>query len=267
MMPLAKSNPQIQRLRRLMGRRSSRYEEGVFVLESPKNLDEALDAAWPIECIYVLEGADHTVLYRAADEGIPIVLIDQGALDSVSDTVSPQPILATARLIGSALDALREPLQAGGFVIVGVEIQDPGNVGTMIRTAEAAGACGILFTKGSADVTNPKVVRSAAGSLFHLPIVVDVDPLALISQLHEWGAASWASAILGDGVVPYDQADLTGGCALLMGNEANGISSEVAASCSRSITIPMSGNTESLNVAIATGVFAFEAARQRRLLG
>ena len=129
MMPLTKSNPQIQRLRRLMGRRSSRLEESVFVLESPKTLDEALDASWPIECIYVLEGADHPVLYRAADAGIPIVFIDRGALDSVSDTVSPQSILATARLIGSAVGALREPLQAGGFVIVGVEIQDPDELG------------------------------------------------------------------------------------------------------------------------------------------
>ena len=264
MMPLTKSNPQIQRLRRLMGRRSSRLEEGMFVLESPKTLDEALDASWPIECIYVLDGADHPVLYRAADAGIPIVLIDQGALDSVSDTVTPQPILATARLIGSALEALRVPLQAGGFVIVGVEIQDPGNVGTMIRTAEAAGACGIVFTKGSADVTNPKVVRSAAGSLFHLHVVVDVDSHALLAQLHEWGVVSWASATLGAGALPYDQADLTGGCALLMGNEANGLSELVVRSASRSITVPMVGNTESLNVAIATGILAFEAARRRR---
>jgi RNA methyltransferase, TrmH family len=265
MMPLTKSNPQIQRLRRLMGRRSSRSEEGVFVLESPKTLDEALDAAWPIECIYVLDGADHPVLYRAADEGIPIVLIDQGALDSVSDTVSPQPILATARLIGSALDSLRSPLQAGGFVIVGVEIQDPGNVGTMIRTAEAAGASGIVFTKGSADVTNPKVVRAAAGSLFYLPIVVDVDPSELLSQLHDWGVVSWASAMLGEGAVPYDRADLRGGCALFMGNEANGLSDLVLSASSRSITIPMAGDTESLNVGIAAGVLAFEAARQRRI--
>jgi RNA methyltransferase, TrmH family len=264
MMLLTKSNPQIQRLRRLMGRRSSRLEEGVFVLESPKTLDEALDAAWPIECIYVCDGADHPVLYRAADAGIPIVLIDQGALDSVSDTVSPQPILATARLIGSALDALRSPLQTGGFVIVGVEIQDPGNVGTMIRTAEAAGACGIVFTKGSADVTNPKVVRAAAGSLFHLPIVADFDAPSLLTQIHDWGVVSWASAMLGEGVVPFEQADLISGCALLMGNEANGLSPEIAGSCSRSITIPMAGDTESLNVAIATGVLAFEAARQRR---
>ena len=265
MMPLTKSNPQIQRLRRLMGRRSSRTEEGVFVVESPKTLDEALDAAWPIECIYVLDGADHPVLYRAADAGIPIGLIDQAALDSVSDTVSPQPILATARLVGSALEALREPLQAGGFVIVGVEIQDPGNLGTMIRTAEAAGACGIVFTKGSADVTNPKVVRSAAGSLFHLPILVDSEVSSLLTQLHDWGVVSWASAMLGEGVVPFDQADLTSGCVLLMGNEASGLSSEVVVSCSRSITIPMAGNTESLNVGIATGVLAFEAARQRRI--
>jgi RNA methyltransferase, TrmH family len=247
-----------------MGRRSSRIEEGVFVLESPKTLDEALDAAWPLERIYVLDGADHPVLYRAADEGIPIVLIDQGALDSVSDTVSPQPILATARLIGSALDSLRSPLQTGGFVIVGVEIQDPGNVGTMIRTAEAAGACGIVFTKGSADVTNPKVVRAAAGSLFHLPIVVDTDASDLLTQLHDWGVTSWASAVVGEGVVPYHQADLRGSCALLMGNEANGLSALLVSASSRSITIPMAGNTESLNVAIATGVLAFEAARQRR---
>ena len=264
MMPLTKSNPQIQRLRRLMGRRSSRSAEGVFVLESPKTLDEALDASWPIECIYVLDGADHPVLYRAGDAGIPIVLIDQGALDSVSDTVSPQPILAVACLIGSELDQLQAPLKVGGFVVVGVEIQDPGNVGTMIRTAEAAGACGIVFTKGSADVTNPKVVRSAAGSLFHLPIVVDVEPSALLAQIHEWGGVSWASVMGGVGVVPYDQADLTGGCALLVGNEANGLSETVVGSSSRSITIPMAGETESLNVAIVTGVLAFEAARQRR---
>jgi RNA methyltransferase, TrmH family len=247
-----------------MGRRSSRLEEGVFVLESPKTLDEALDASWPIECVYVLDGADHPVLYRAADAGIPILLIDQGALDSVADTVSPQPILATAAMIGSAPEQLRDSLQAGGFVLVGMEIQDPGNVGTMIRTAEAAGACGIVFTKGSADVTNPKVVRSAAGSLFHLPIVVDVGSAELVRHLQGWGTVSWASAMGGNGVIAYDQADLTGGCALWMGNEANGLPNEVIGLCGRSITIPMAGNTESLNVGIAAGVLAFEAARQRR---
>lgn len=261
---LTKSNPQIQRLRRLMGRRSSRLEEGVFVLESPKTLVEALDASWPIECIYALDGADHPVLYRAADAGIPIVLIDQAALDSVAGTVSPQPILATARLIGAAPEVLRVPLQAGGFVLVGMEIQDPGNVGTMIRTAEAAGACGIVFTKGSADVTNPKVVRSAAGSLFHLPIVVDVDAAELVTQLQGWRTVSWASAMGVNGVVAHDQADLTGGCALWMGNEANGLPNEVIGLCGHSITIPMAGKTESLNVGIAAGVLAFEAARQRR---
>jgi TrmH family RNA methyltransferase len=262
---LALTNPNVQRLRRLLGRRSLRVAEGALALEGAKLLDEALDAGVEVDAVFVSEGAAVPAVERAASLGIRVHVLAAGVAERVGDTVAPQSVFATARWASASPASLRVPLAAGGFVLVGVGLQDPGNAGTVIRSAEAAGAAGVVLCAGSVDATNPKTVRASAGALFHAPVVqVSDGALAVVRDLQAWGVACWATSSVVDGGLDYDRVDLCGPTAVLLGNEANGLPADVVAACDGLVTIPMVGRTESLNVAMTAAVLAFEAARQRR---
>ena len=164
------------------------------------------------------------------------------------------------------MEVLQAPLANGGFVVVGVDLRDPGNAGTVIRSAESSGAVGVVLCEGCVEPTNPKTVRASAGALFHLPVISGPDPDETLQMLHVWGVRSWAaSARLGE-AQSYDLADLTGPCAIVIGNEAHGLPVEIEANATGLITIPMLGRTESLNVGMATAILCFEASRQRRIV-
>ena len=177
--------------------------------------------------------------------------LGEGVLERVATTEHPQPVLAVVRMRHVTLDVLR----AATFVVVGDRIADPGNVGTILRSAEAAGAAGVVLTAGSVDLYSPKVIRSSAGAAFHLPVVTGV---ALI-ELRALGLRLLAAS--SHRGVPYTAADLTVPCALVVGNEAHGLPDD--APVDGWITIPHRGRAESLNVAMATAVLCFEVARQR----
>ena len=153
---LALANPRVQRLRRLFGRRSFRVSEGVFVVEGAKVLAEAFDAGAVVEALYVVSGTRDAVIDRAVAGGVRVFELAVGVMEKVSDTVSPQPVLGVVGYSGFVLDDLRTGLSGGGFVVVGVELQDPGNAGTVIRSAEGAGAAGVVLCDGSVEATNPK---------------------------------------------------------------------------------------------------------------
>lgn len=262
---LALANPRVQRLRRLFGRRSFRVSEGVFVVEGAKVLAEAFDAGAVVEALYVVSGTRDAVIDRAVSGGVRVFELAVGVMEKVSDTVSPQPVLGVVGYSGFVLDDLRAGLSGGGFVVVGVELQDPGNAGTVIRSAEGAGAAGVVLCDGSVEATNPKTVRSTAGALFHLPVVQStLSRLEVVSTLQSWGVRVWATSSVLDGAAAYESADLRGPTAIVLGNEANGLPSDVIAAVDGIITIPMAGRTESLNVGMAGAILAFEAARQRR---
>ena len=144
------------------------------------------------------------------------------------------------------------------------DIQDPGNLGTMFRTAEAAGATGILMSRGTVDLFNPKVVRATMSAVFRMPFLVSDDLCADISALRKDGIRVYAAHL--GGSRPYDSLPLTRGSAFLIGNEGNGLSEKTADTADEKIIIPMAGATESLNAAMAAGILLFEAARQRRSL-
>jgi RNA methyltransferase, TrmH family len=245
--PLARNNQHVQRLRRLTGRRDARHDDGCVVVEGAKVINEALDAGADLEAIFVSDGADVDVVDRAASLGVACHVVADGVLDKVLDTTTKPPALA-----------------AGGFVVVGVDIRDPGNAGTLIRGAEAAGAVGVVLAGSSVDVTSPKVVRSTAGALFHLPVLTNSDLDVVLATFAEWGVSTWGTAVLPGRSVAYDEADLTGPTALLLGNEAHGLSEATLAAMDGMVHIPMAGRTESLNVSMAAAVLCFEAARQRR---
>ncbi|MEL6985816.1 MAG: RNA methyltransferase, partial [Actinomycetota bacterium] len=174
----------------------------------------------------------------------------------------PMPIAAVASWPALADDDL---LADERPILVAVELRDPGNLGTIIRTAEAAGLAGVLVTGASVDRFSPKVVRASAGSLFRLPVMSTDDPVGTVAMLQDRGRPVVA-AVVASGAVPYDHQDLSG-AAILLGNEPHGLPAEVVAAVDRPVTIPMAPGVESLNVAAAASVLCFEAARQRRQAG
>ena len=203
-------------------------------------------------------GAPEDVVQRAHDAGIRVHLLAPGVMERTADTVTPQPVAAVVGYLDVKLDALRDAT----MVVVCVDVRDPGNAGTVLRSAEAAGADGVIFCEGSVDVYNPKTVRASAGSLFHVPFVTGGDPVKVLDESAGWGLSRVGT--IARGGADYASADLTGPVAFVLGNEAHGLPDDVAPHLDSMVTIPMAGRTESLNVGMAAAVLCFEAARQRR---
>jgi len=231
-----------------VGRRSARLEEGAFVVEGPGLIATAHAAGWEIEAVFVANGEWS---YQPPD-GVPVYELAPKVMEKVASTDTPQAALAAVRRRVAPVEALADE----EFVVIGDRIGDPGNAGTMLRSAEAAGAGAIVFTSGSVDVFNPKVVRSSAGALFHVPVVTDValDVALRAGRYRSWGTSSHRG-------VPYTDADFSGPTAIVVGNEAHGL--EASAPVDDWLTIPHAGRAESLNVAMATTVLVFDVARQR----
>jgi TrmH family RNA methyltransferase len=153
-------------------------------------------------------------------------------------------------------------LDGATFVVVATDLADPGNAGTIVRTAHAAGADAVVLAAGSVDAWSPKVVRSAAGALFHVPVVVDLDAAGALARLGAAGLTRLGAVARGG--VACDRADLAAPVALVLGGEAHGLAPDVLAGLDGLVSIPMPGPAESLNVAVAAGVLCFEVVRQRR---
>jgi len=242
---LGARHPEVDRLRRLLRRRSERAAEGAFVLEGPKVVAEALAAGAPVETVYVAEDAPSLEL-----DAPDVRVLRRGVLERIADTVTPQPVLAICRTFDVPLATVAD----ASFLVVCLDVQDPGNAGTILRSAEAAGAGAVVFGGTSVDPFNPKTVRASAGSLFHVPIVVDPDPLPCLGQKRLGTVAQ--------GGTPLDAVDLTCPVAVVLGNEAHGLPS--GAPVDEWVSIPMMGRSESLNVGMAAAIVCFEVARQRR---
>lgn len=249
-------NPNVQALRRLLADRSERYDTGYFVIEGPTSTAEAVRAG--VRCLtqFVPPGSDAFV------EGAgKVVELADGVFERVGSTKRPQPPLTVAELPTHDVAAV---LAAAALVVVLDRVNDPGNLGTIMRSAETAGADAIVLTPGSVDPYNPKVVRSSASAIFHVPVVDATVEEVAAAGLELVGTSS--HAFPGRTVLTYTDADLTGRTAIVMGNEAAGLPDEwndEVGPISRWITIPHRGRSESLNVAMATTVLVFEAARQR----
>ena len=259
---LAYRHQKVQRLRRLVSRRSAREAERVFVAEGAKVLAEALAAGAPVEAVFTdPAGRDDPVLGLAYENGVRVHELAAGVLERVAGTVTPQPLLGIVGYVDVALQELRSRADTG-FVVICVEVRDPGNAGTVLRTAEAAGASGVVFCDGTVDVYNPKTVRASAGSVFHVPVVAGGSPVEVLDEVASWGVRRLAT-VARNGAA-YDDVDLRGPVAIVLGNEANGLPPELDEHIDLPVTIPMVGRSESLNVGMAAAVLCFEAARQRR---
>jgi TrmH family RNA methyltransferase len=251
---LTKKNHRLKRLRRLLSKREARSEEGVFVVEGPTLVAEVLDSDLVVHEIYASADADVDFV----DGRASIHLVAAGGLEAVLSTMTPQPVAAVVQTPVATIDDLRNDRP----VLVLVDVRDPGNVGTLCRTAEAAGFAGLVLAESSVDPTNPKVVRSAAGASFRLPVVQGSGFASVAQSLREQERSVLAAA-LGYESSRHDLADLRT-AAIVLGNEAHGLDDDHIGHADHVITIELDGPTESLNVAAAGAVLCFEALRQRR---
>jgi TrmH family RNA methyltransferase len=241
----------VRRLRALLRDRTARDTEGVFVCEGPRLVESALDQGVElIECFVGAGGAD--IAARVGAAGVPVKAL--GAV-RVGDTVTPQPVFALARL--RRLDTTA--LAGVDLAAVAVECNDPGNAGTLLRSAAAAGAGVVVLGAGSVDAYNPKVVRASAGACFSVRIVEGVSAVEVLEELGSSGVQRLA-AVAREGAAPETFA-LRKPTAFVLGHETRGLDPSLP--LDGRVTIPMSRG-ESLNVAIAGSVLLFEAARQRR---
>jgi TrmH family RNA methyltransferase len=247
-----------------VGRRSARQAEGRFVVEGAKVLGEALAAGVAVESVYVDrslirgEGVE-AILDAAHAAGSRIYDVEAGVVARVAGTVTPQPLLAVVPAVDVPLSHLLD--QKADLVVVCVDVRDPGNAGTVLRSAEAAGAGGVICCDGSVDVFNPKTVRASAGAVFHVPVVAGGDPDTVLDELGRAGLRRLGTVARGG--VAYTDVDMSGPVAIVLGNEAHGLSPGVESHLDGAITIPMVGRAESLNVGMAAAIICFEAVRQR----
>jgi TrmH family RNA methyltransferase len=199
---------------------------------------------------------------RLVASGTPVRAVRAEALARAADAVTSQGIAALVeRSLASVEDAVGAAAR-GPLSLVLVDVGDPGNAGTLLRAAEASGGAAVFFCGTSVDPTSPKCVRASAGALFHLPVVSGGEVVSVLDRLGATGVATIGSVVQ-DGT-PYDDVDLRGPVAVVVGSEAHGLAPEVVRHLDRVVTIPMVGRAESLNVAMAGSVLCFESLRQRR---
>lgn len=249
-----------------------RSAEGVYLVEGPVLIGEALGAGVPVEALYAEEAVLGDPEVRAAEAaGVRCHAVRDGVLAKVLEQRAPRPMVAiAAQQVAGAHELVRSAAAAQRPLLVVVDLADPGNAGTLIRVAEASGCVGLAAVGRSVDVFNPKTVRASAGSLFRLP-VAQADELGGLSdalaasEVPTVGTTGRGGAGAGTPAPQIDDVDLGGAFALLIGNEAHGLGTDVLGRCDRCVAIPMEGAVESLNAAVAGAVVLFEAARRRRV--
>lgn len=258
-------NPRSPRVRSVakLAKRPARQETGLFLLEGPQAVSEALQFRPDL----ILElYATPTALERytdigaaATDAGLEIEFVTEQVLESMADTVTPQGFIAVAQQFPTSIKDIfaGEPQ----LVVILEEVRDPGNLGTIIRAADAAGADAVVLSGRTVDLYNPKVVRSTTGSLFHLPVAVGVELPAVLERARAAGLQTIAADIKGeDLLVARSEGVLARPTAWVFGNEARGLTDEHLELVDRAVTVPIYGRAESMNLATAASVCVFESA-------
>lgn len=240
--------------------KKEREKSGVFLAEGIRFLEE-IPSDWKIEKIVVSEEFSRQNDWSRYQNRAEVLFVSDTVFESMSDTENPQGILAVCR---QKKNTIEEVLQRGkelGFYLIAEELNDPGNLGTIVRTADACGVQGVFLSQGSVDFYNSKVLRATMGSVFHVPVVQNCILSDLINKMKQKGIAIYAAHLKG-AITPYE-LDCQKPCAFLIGNEARGLKKETAELADQCVKIPMPGQAESLNASIAAGVLMYEAVRQR----
>ena len=254
------ANTQVKNIIQLNQKAKARRDMGLFVAEGRKMFREA-PHSW-IHKVYLTEetAREPGIRERISREQLAYETVADHVFRQMSDTQTPQGVLTVLRKPSWTLSDVitgEEPL-----LMVLEDLQDPGNVGTILRTGEGAGVSGVILSRESVDITNPKVIRSTMGSVYRVPYVYVEDIPAVADLLKQKNIRLYAACL--EGSVPYDSAEYTKAAAFLVGNEGNGLSAEAIGLADERIRIPMCGQVESLNAAMASGILLYEAARQRR---
>ncbi len=256
----ANTNPQIKNIVALQKKSKLRKEQDVFIVEGIKMFLEAPRER--IVAVYVSESFLKNEKQARLLTGVKYECVSDKVFAGISDTMTPQGILAIVRQYHYSFEDIvkmdKEPL-----LIVLEELNDPGNLGTIIRTGEGAGVTGVILSKGSVDIYNSKVIRATMGSIYRVPFLYVEDLHEALDEIKKY-CAIYAAYLDEDRFNCYD-ADYTKGTAFLIGNEANGLSREVVALADKRIIIPMEGKVESLNASVAASILMYEAHRQRRV--
>ncbi len=279
------TNGRIKQLVALRERGRLRNKEGVFVAEGLKMFEEApmeyLKEVYVKETLWQqlmqtaskqVEGRNRRIgnkLQQCMEHQILVEQLTEEVFNKAADTQTPQGILFVMKQFSWSLPAILENArsreQAGGrapLFLVLEDIQDPGNLGTMLRTAEGAGVDGVIVSKGTVDVYNPKTIRSTMGSLYRIPLIYSEDLTTEIALLKKANITVYAAHLKGS--VFFDEIAYQGGSAFLIGNESNGLSNQITAQADCLVKIPMEGSLESLNAAVAAALLAYQAAGCQR---
>ncbi len=255
------ANPLLKDVRKAL-QRGTLTANGYLVAEGLHLLEEARRGGSTIHAILVAQSAPQSVAAGIAETfqraDVRTIVVDDRIFQGLSDVETPQGVIC---LVEPHAWHLEDLLDAEGPVIILDGIQDPGNAGTIVRTAEAFGAAGVVFLKGSVNPFNPKTIRASAGSLFRIPFVHNLESADALSNFIDRGIKLYAGVPCGTGAIVLQEADLTGRCAFVIGNEGSGVG-ERFRSAALSVSIPTSG-VESLNAAIAAAIFLYETGRQR----
>ncbi|MEW5852892.1 MAG: RNA methyltransferase [Myxococcota bacterium] len=254
------NNPRVKDVVRLQRSSADRREAGLFCIERTRELTRALDAGLTVTEVYATRDDDEAVR-RAVREGARLASVNEAVLHKMSYQENPQGFVAVVRARTRPLSAL--PAERGLFLVCS-GLEKPGNVGAILRSADAAGASGVIIDDEKFDLFNPNCIRSSTGAVFSLPISC-ASRLDVMAWLQDHGVRVVAATP--EASVRYTDADLTGAVALVVGAEAEGLDEAWRKSASTRVAIPMRGVADSLNVSVTAALLLFEAVRQRERAG
>lgn len=250
-------NSLIKNIVQLQKKKSARKKQGLFVVEGIRAVNE-IPAS--VEVMHYITTPGITADEIKNLESRKWITVTEEIFKAISETQSPQGAMAVVKMPENPLENIA--MKADGFYLVLENLQDPGNLGTIIRTAHAFNVDGVFLTKGTVDLYSPKVVRSTMSSLFHVPVVMDYEISEYMAALNKAHITTYATHLSDTAKSIYD-TKFEDGVALIIGNEGNGISDEVKKAVEKHIIIPMPGGCESLNASVATSICLYEVMRQR----
>ena len=248
-------NKQIKQIMKLKKSARERKKQGLFLVEGIRMFTEI-----PKEYLsktYASE--DFYKQHQEVFQGIDVELVSDQVMKEISDTMTPQGVLALVKMLKYSLTDLLN--QENPLFLVLENLQDPGNLGTILRTGEGAGITGLIMSRDTVDIYNPKVTRSTMGSIFRVPFVYVDDLFEVVEIMKEKQITTYAAHLNG---TDYTREDYRSGSAFLIGNEGNGLTDDLTQKAQKKIKIPMCGKVESLNAAMASGLLVYEARRQRQ---
>jgi RNA methyltransferase, TrmH family len=239
--------------------KKGRDETGLFIVEGEKFVRD-IPIDWEVDTYFFSESFIFNNDIRGYEQRSKSYIVTDYIFKKITKTVTPQGIIAICHKKEHTIDEV--VANENSFILIAENIADPGNLGTLIRTADATGCDGVLLTKGTVDLYNPKVIRATAGSIFNVKVIQNIDIQEILKYTKDNDITTFATHLKGESYI-YD-IDLTKSCAILIGNEGDGLTRTASEQSDFLVKIPIIGKAESLNASVASGVMLYEVVRQRR---